>query len=157
MAANVGGGAMPAVLPPLPTGYKSRTPHASMKFPASPTSDNRATSSVLCQGHQTQHGGSTDNHLLLIHATVLEEQEMKQRDETFEAARELAAIQKRRDICRRRRYRQSRLMLYHRELIELRTAGASIADVQLWLRRSHRISVARSTIWRYLQSHHRGD
>lgn len=82
---------------------------------------------------------------------------MKHHNETFEAAAELAAIHQRRAISRRRLYRQSRLMPHHRELIELRAAGASIADLQLWLRRSRRVAVARSTIWRYLRAHPGGD
>lgn len=62
---------------------------------------------------------------------------------------ELALIRQQRQMARRRRYYRSRLDRYRAELVELRLAGASLAEIGLWLRR-RRCRVATSTISRYL-------
>jgi len=67
----------------------------------------------------------------------------------FDAAEILRGIRQQRLVSRRRRYCRSRLMVHRAELVALRRAGASLADLQLWLR-SQRVVAARSTISRYL-------
>jgi hypothetical protein len=67
----------------------------------------------------------------------------------FQATETLAAIRARRRIARRRPYRHSRLERYRAELVELRRAGASYAELTDWLRQK-RIRVCRSTVLRYL-------
>lgn len=62
---------------------------------------------------------------------------------------ELAAIRQQRRTARRRRYFRSRLDRYRAEIVELRRAGATLADIALWLRRRH-CKVVCSTISRYL-------
>ena len=62
---------------------------------------------------------------------------------------ELAQIRQHRRIARRKRYYRSRLDRYRAEIVELRRAGATLADIALWLRRRH-CKVVCSTISRYL-------
>lgn len=62
---------------------------------------------------------------------------------------ELAAIRQQRRSARRKRYYRSRLDRYRAELVALRRAGATLAEIAAWLRR-RRIKVACSTISRYL-------
>lgn len=49
----------------------------------------------------------------------------------------------------RRKPRTSKLVRYHSELLALYANGATVADLQRWLR-EHRIEVAHSTISRWL-------
>lgn len=56
-----------------------------------------------------------------------------------------------RRVRRRRKYVASRLSDYRAELVALRQAGASIRDLVVWLRYTHRCRVAVSTVWRYLK------
>lgn len=62
---------------------------------------------------------------------------------------ELAQIRQQRRAARRKRYYRSRLDRYRAELVALRRAGATLAEIAAWLRR-RRIKVACSTICRYL-------
>jgi DNA-binding transcriptional MerR regulator len=62
---------------------------------------------------------------------------------------ELEGIRQQRRMNRRRRYYRSRLDRYRAEIVSLRQAGATLADIALWLRR-RRCKVAPSTISRYL-------
>lgn len=62
---------------------------------------------------------------------------------------ELALIRQQRRMVRRKRYYRSRLDRYRAEIVCLRQAGATLADIALWLRR-RRCRVATSTISRYL-------
>ena len=64
---------------------------------------------------------------------------------------ELAAIQAQRRQARRKRFCRSRLDRYRAPLQALRAAGASYADLQVWLRRKYRVQVAESTVRRRLQ------
>lgn len=68
----------------------------------------------------------------------------------FCATTELDSIKHLRQTSRRRRYRRLRLLKYRAELVELRIAGATLADLRLWLRRQ-RVRVAASTISRFLK------
>ncbi|MGB4600618.1 MAG: hypothetical protein WBI04_11700 [Trichlorobacter sp.] len=62
---------------------------------------------------------------------------------------ELAAIRQQRRTARRRRYFRSRLDRYRAEIVALRRAGATLAEIAAWLRQ-RRCKVATSTISRYL-------
>lgn len=65
------------------------------------------------------------------------------------AAHKLAASQ--RIMARRRRYTTSRLDRYRAELVALRKAGASPAELALWLRQSKRVVVeCRVTLPRFI-------
>lgn len=68
----------------------------------------------------------------------------------FDAAAELAAVRQRRQVARRKQYRQSKLDRYRAELVQLRQAGASAADLVEWLRSKHRLKIHRSSIDRFL-------
>lgn len=69
----------------------------------------------------------------------------------LDPAAELEAIRRRREIARRRPYRRSQLERYRAELVALRHAGGSYPDLASWLRTTHRLSVAHTTVMRYLQ------
>ncbi len=62
---------------------------------------------------------------------------------------ELALIRQQRRMARRKRYYRSRLDRYRAEVVGLRRAGATLAEIALWLRQ-RRCKVACSTISRYL-------
>lgn len=71
---------------------------------------------------------------------------------SFDAVAELSAARRWRAAgSQRRRWRESRLDHYKRELLALRQAGASLGELRAWLRSQKRISVARSTISRWLK------
>lgn len=74
---------------------------------------------------------------------------MKDYCNNFIPAVALLEIKRQRQAMRRKRYSRSRLMIFRAELVALRREGASLADLQLWLR-GQRVKVARSTIGRYL-------
>jgi len=74
---------------------------------------------------------------------------MSRSDETFDAQAEVERIRARRAEARRKIYRKSRLDRFRAELVAMRQAGASCADLSEWLRVKHRIKVNRSTIDRY--------
>ena len=72
-------------------------------------------------------------------------------DDVFDAASEAAALRAQTQRIRKRQYRQrqSRLDCYTSELRALHAAGASVAELQRWLR-ERRIKVAHSTVTRWL-------
>ena len=76
---------------------------------------------------------------------------MSKGDETFDAVAEVERIRARRAEARRKVYRKSRLDKYRAELVAMKQAGASCADLAEWLRVSHRCKVNRSSIDRYLK------
>ncbi|BDV43404.1 hypothetical protein GURASL_23270 [Geotalea uraniireducens] len=76
---------------------------------------------------------------------------MSKRDETFDPLAEVERIRARRAEARRKLYRKSRLDKYRAELVSMRQAGASCADLAEWLRVNHRCKVNRSSIDRYLK------
>ena len=67
----------------------------------------------------------------------------------FDARTELAELRRQTAEIRRRRYTKSRLDRYRAELIQLRRNGASVAELQRWLR-DHRIRVVHSTVARWV-------
>ena len=69
----------------------------------------------------------------------------------FNARDELAKIKDFRCMARRRRSHFSKLLPFRKELVELRRAGATIADLVIWLRKNKRLRVAASTVSRYLR------
>ena len=76
---------------------------------------------------------------------------MSKRDETFDPVAEVESIRTRRAEARRKLYRKSRLYKYRAELVAMKQAGASCADLAEWLRVHHRCKVNRSSIDRYLK------
>ena len=76
---------------------------------------------------------------------------MSRKNETFDARAELNRIRARRAEARRKLYRKSRLDRYQLELLAMRRACASCADLAEWLRVSHRCKINRSSIDRYLK------
>jgi len=75
---------------------------------------------------------------------------METPEETFDAQAEVARIRSRRAVARRKHYRKSRLDRYRSELVAMRRAGASCADLAEWLR-IRRCRIHRSSIDRYLK------
>lgn len=76
---------------------------------------------------------------------------MHKNHETFNAQAEVERIRIRRTEARRKLYRKSRLDKYRAELVAMKQAGASCADLVEWLRVNHRCKVNRSSIDRYLK------
>ena len=76
---------------------------------------------------------------------------MSHRQETFDAQAEVERIQSLRAEARRKLFRKSRLDRYRAELVALKQAGASCADLAVWLRVTHRCKINRSSIDRYLK------
>ena len=76
---------------------------------------------------------------------------MSRENETFDAQAEVERIRSRRAEARRKLFRKSRLDRYRTELLAMRQAGASCADLAEWLRVSHRCKINRSSIDRYLK------
>ena len=67
----------------------------------------------------------------------------------FDARTELAELRRQTAEIRRRRYTKSRLDRYRGELLQLQRNGASVAELQRWLR-DHRIRVVHSTVARWV-------
>lgn len=67
----------------------------------------------------------------------------------FDARTELAELRRQTAEIRRRRYTKSRLDRYRGQLIQLRRNGASVAELQRWLR-DHRIRIVHSTVARWV-------
>jgi hypothetical protein len=89
---------------------------------------------------------------LAQHVRQSEEERVMNRDrETFDAHVEVERIRARRAEARRRLYRRSRLDRYRAELVAMRRAGASCADLVEWLRIKHRCRINRSSVDRYLR------
>jgi hypothetical protein len=76
---------------------------------------------------------------------------MSRIEETFDAQKEVEWIHSRRAEARRKLYHKSRLDRYRSELVAMRRAGASCADLVEWLRVNHRLKIHRSSIDRYLR------
>lgn len=76
---------------------------------------------------------------------------MSKNQETFNPHTEIEKIRARRTEARRKLYRKSRLDKYRAELVAMKQAGASCADLVEWLRVNHRCKVNRSSIDRYLK------
>lgn len=67
----------------------------------------------------------------------------------FSALNEVKKLKNQTKTIRRKRYGKSRLDRYKKQLITLRDNGASIAELQRWLR-AKRIKVEWSTVSRWL-------
>lgn len=67
----------------------------------------------------------------------------------FDANQELARLQQLKKLSRKKTFPRSKLDPYTHELSELRKAGATLADLQRWLRLK-RVRVEHSTISRFL-------
>lgn len=72
--------------------------------------------------------------------------------DTFDVDAELAALKRHTEITKRHRYARSRLDKYKSELLRLHQAGATIVELQHWLRK-HRVKVAHSTVSRWIKKH----
>jgi hypothetical protein len=82
----------------------------------------------------------------MLDATVMGQQQ------EFDAETALAEIRAFRSAAKRRRtWGKSRLVKHRAELVKLRKAGASFADLAIWLRRKKRIVVNRSTVLRFFK------
>ena len=70
---------------------------------------------------------------------------------SFDAEGILLGIRESRSVRRRRAtWGKSKLNKFLSELIQLRAASASYADIQYWLRKEKRMKVDRSTIKRFI-------
>ena len=69
----------------------------------------------------------------------------------LDAAAVLEVIHRHRETARRQAYHRSKLSRYRAELVKLRLAGGSYPDLVVWLRKTHRVKVAHTTVMRYLQ------
>lgn len=67
----------------------------------------------------------------------------------FNADTELEALRRQTGEIRRRRYTRSRLDRYRGELLLLHRGGASVAELQRWLR-ARRIRVVHTTVARWI-------
>ena len=81
----------------------------------------------------------------------VEEPMTRHESRTFDAQTEVEQIRLRRAEARRKLYRKSRLDKYRAELVAMKQAGASCADLAEWLRVNHRMKVHRSSIDRFLK------
>lgn len=70
----------------------------------------------------------------------------------FDAAAALSAIRARRaETKRRRTWGKSRLIPHRAELVAMRRAGATYAELVLWLRTERRVKINESSVRRWLQ------
>ena len=77
---------------------------------------------------------------------------METQQQKFDADAALAAVRAVRAVARRRTtWGKSRLAKHRSELVKMHAAGASYADLALWLRTEKRVKVDRSTVMRYLK------
>ena len=107
--------------------------------------------SALCQSQQIKRESREEAGLPGLTRQNKEDSEMSRKDETFNPQAEVERIRTRRTEARRKLYRKSRLDKYRAELVAMREAGASCADLAEWLRLNHRYKVHRSSIDRYLR------
>ena len=71
---------------------------------------------------------------------------------TFDAESALAKVKAHRKTAKRRTtWGKSKLVQHRAEMVKLRQAGASFADIQHWLRKECQIKTAESTVRRYMQ------
>ena len=67
----------------------------------------------------------------------------------FDTDTELDLLRRQTSEIRKKRFSRSRLDRYRGELLQLHRAGASVAELQRWLR-AHRIRVVHSTVARWI-------
>jgi hypothetical protein len=70
----------------------------------------------------------------------------------FDAVAELEEIKRKRKVSKRKRYYKSKLDKFKFELLKLHKSGASLGDLQFFLKKN-RTKVAQSTIHRWLKKH----
>lgn len=70
--------------------------------------------------------------------------------QSFNADAEAARLRAKSAARRKTTYKKSRLDIFAGELMQLRAAGASIAEMQRWLR-EHRVKVEHSTVARWIK------
>jgi len=70
----------------------------------------------------------------------------------FDAIAELEEIKRKRKVSKRKRYYKSKLDKFKFELLKLHKSGASLGDLQFFLRKN-RTKAAISTIQRWLKKH----
>ncbi|HAW93627.1 MULTISPECIES: hypothetical protein [unclassified Arsukibacterium] len=70
----------------------------------------------------------------------------------FDVETELAKLKAETRELRQKRFKNSRLNFYHGELVKMRIKGATVAELQRWLK-VKRISVAWTTVKRWLDNH----
>jgi hypothetical protein len=107
--------------------------------------------SALCQPAPTQRGTKTIAALSRLARQFAEDDIMGMNDETFDVQAEVDRIRSRRAEARRKLFRKSRLDRYRAELLAMKRAGASCADLAEWLKVRHRCKIHRSSIDRYLK------
>lgn len=78
------------------------------------------------------------------------DKDMQQHEVSFDAVATLKNIRASRNLAKRLRYTKSKLDRYRAELVSLRYAGASLADLVYWLKKEKRTKAQRTTIQRYL-------
>jgi DNA-binding transcriptional ArsR family regulator len=71
---------------------------------------------------------------------------------TFDPKAELEKLQQQTKLIRKTRKSNSRLDEFKGELVQLNAEGASVSEIQRWLR-SKRTKVAWSTVSRWLKNH----
>lgn len=76
-------------------------------------------------------------------------------ENSFDAESKLSELKELQQICKRGRYSRSRLDRFKYELLELKSCGATLSRLALYLRSEKRTVVASSTIARWLKKHER--
>lgn len=71
----------------------------------------------------------------------------------FDAAAEAARLKSQAQLYRQKRYSRSKLDKWRPEILALRAEGATLEQIQIWLR-EHHIRAEPSTISRWLKRHH---
>ena len=71
---------------------------------------------------------------------------------SFDPATEVAMLKQQTKSIRQPRYNRSRLDKFGGELIAMHSAGASVAELQRWLR-AQRVKVEYSTVYRWVKKH----
>lgn len=69
--------------------------------------------------------------------------------EKFDAEAELSEVQKLQEVRRKKRLFSSKLDKFEHELKALKSAGASLAQLQIWLKKNG-VKASRSTVHRWL-------
>ncbi|MDP2805876.1 MAG: hypothetical protein Q8O24_08030 [Gallionellaceae bacterium] len=78
---------------------------------------------------------------------------MKDAKDEFDAEATLAEIKEARSIRKKRcTWGRSKLRKHQAELIKLKAAGATLEDMQYWLRKNKRIRINPSNISRFLKN-----
>jgi len=71
-------------------------------------------------------------------------------DETFDATEKLQQIRSRRKSAYKKKYYKRKLMPYRAEIVMLKKEGASLREIQDWLRFDKGQEVSHTTVMHYL-------